>query len=531
MNWEQDYKNDNEDYANIQDNDWRDVGKKDEESKVDISSLENEVQVEEIKEVKEETEASDVDIAVKVVEEAQPEEEDVAANAENEEKEAIAKEDERSLEEMLRETIAGYEDEKQTKQEEIKNNVDLEELTSEGEEEAPKEKFSMADAKDRVGHTEEKNEFELVDKGGQPVVYEDGEEQAGAILVKEGSEVVKLEPQAGNPDLTGVVLWVNGKYREGFLETKAFGGGVSEDNEFATEVFVNDAEHIVARAKQKINQAGKEGEAWLIPQFEALVTEVETDLAAYKNGSLTIDNELLKQIQAEDMQFMEMMVDEPIKATSIMETDIKAAYDPKDELGQKLSEKTLFSPLNQDWFESDDDLEEYATAKYKNKPASIVKKNQNFEGSKAKKMKATLMKLKKFAKKEDLPETKETEWLKELKSSDLKDVATVVVNRKKKVDSKTKRDKYVADSIGPVEAKSMMTDALHQMNNQAEAGQTELVQKYWEMANQGNFEQVKFAMEENGQIGLDALFQLNSTVGLVYLKHLLQRIKAKGEQA
>lgn len=410
--------------------------------------------------------------------------------------------------------------------------------------------FDPNEVTDRIGAVEGHNLMNLVDFDEKPIMYGKDDEQAGIVQVYEGMQVVKLEAHKDKPYLTQVLFWHKGKYRQGYIKTESLNVEVSEDNAYSKDAFLNDAEHILFRAKKRSKLYAKEkenwdGGKWLTSQFDLLIEEVENYLKSHEDGTLIITNEILQEIKIEEEKFKKLSEENPFHGTQKVQEDIFEAYNPQDNQGAKYSEETLTLPLSKKWFHSHPKLKSFSEIEYRESTAPLDNNSQAIVGSRAKKLKATLLELKEYVIQENIPQSEETDWLSELNASDLDQVIRIIVIGAGEWTEESQQEKYTAivakeNSVGPLKAPSAMTIASHEMNVglSIKPGQygflpgdshisEDETKKYWDLANAGKFDSVENAFDMRGHMGTDSLFQIHSGLSLIYLKHCFQRISEK----
>lgn len=445
------------------------------------------------------------------------------------------------IQELLRENISS--NEKETPQ------ININDFLANFQKPQDSNNFNPAEATDRIGAVEGINSFDLYDFDGNPIQYGKDEEYNGNIKVLEGMQVSKLDPHKTDENLTHVIFWYREKYREGYIETKSMETDTSTDNIYATDVFINDAEHILFRAKERTKRFETEkkewaGGAWLNSQFNILIQEVEQYINNYKSGTLNVNNDILKEIKDEDNDLLKRSEEDPFSGTQEVQSKISTAYDPQDSNGNKFSEETLMLPLSKKWFYSHPKLQAFAENQYRKSTAPLDNSSQVIKGGRLEKLKETLFELKNYISNEDIPKSKETDWLENLKESDFKKILRVIIIGAEKWEEKEQNEKYSSfvakeNSIGPLRAHSAMTIATHEMNMGGikppdyaflpgdSHSSTDETEKYWSLANEGKFGEVQSAFDARGHMGIDSLFQIHSGLALIYLKHCFQRIESK----
>lgn len=207
---------------------------------------------------------------------------------------------------------------------------------------------------DRLNRNGDQTKYALTDEAGEPATYEDNEKKNGTVFLPEGTKVVKLEQNPLNPDYTKIIVWIDGKYREGFVSTAAFEGTMPDKSDFSVDVFINDAERAIYTAelfyetkRKREEPYFKDWESILAPFHQALEF-VKKCVAEYYSGELKITGKKLRSLNKKDEDLLKSGGENKPrtieKITQRLYEINNPAFDDK-----QYSERVLVVPITASW--------------------------------------------------------------------------------------------------------------------------------------------------------------------------------------
>lgn len=392
--------------------------------------------------------------------------------------------------------------------------------------------------------------FSLVDKNGNQLRYDNEDNKQGPIFLPEGTQVVKLSENPENKDYVKVIVWMSGKYREGFVAKAAFGGSISEDSPFVVDAFINDAERTLHNsemvyeelmkgyAEQDRMMAELNSKSDLKNQFiqqktkfREEVEKVRTALSDFKEGKLKITPAILKSIAGEDKALMSKnKTDQPGLIQNLSDL-LYSTYNPEFN-GKTTKQATVFVPLPPEW------LQAYVPGFYKrqwskrkNSYASLSgNAGYVLSGEQLKKFVALLMTVKrKIAKEKTAAETPVGKWL---LNTDFSSAERLIIIEDKSwtFDNSQRYASRVPlnTSFGMLHANPVLTLMAHEMNMATSytMGETHMDEEEtktnWGEADAGGLSAVKGDGRK-----MDSLFQAHSSTSMIILSTYFKRIRDK----
>lgn len=405
----------------------------------------------------------------------------------------------------------------------------------------------------------DRNQFLLVDKEGNPVRYDSEDKNSEAVLLPSGLKVIKLNPNPDNKDQIHVIAWYKGSYREGYLSSSAFDANENVDqNPFSVEVFIEDAEHTVHRSKEKLKETEKhlwkEAKA-KNDQFRKLMDYVNKEIEKYKSGELQISPEILEDINKKHHEALSAENAGEGERIQGAEQAIHEVYDPMSSTVEKgdvkHSEETMVVPLSRQWFEKNENLKEYYETTWKNSVDGRLQRFEGFSGEGVSRddesfepIQKELLTLKGMMRnkafKDGVKGTAEWHWLKSLKESNLDSMNRFIFIHDNAMEYTT--DEHFGSSIaldssfGSVDIDPMMTIMTHEMGvNTSGTGYSflpsdthvtvENAEQAWHDASAGKFQGEMI----NDQSKIDALYHSDAYLMLVSLAYVFKQIDKKND--
>ena len=392
--------------------------------------------------------------------------------------------------------------------------------------------------------------YSLVDISGNPLMYDKDEPRQGPILLPEGTQVVKLSENPGNNDYVKVIVWMEGKYREGYVLKTAFGGTIAEDSPFAVDAFINDAERTVYNsymtyeelkqgyAKQDKMMADMNAKSDLENQFvqdktkfrEELM-EVENSIKEYKEGKLRITPAMLKNLKEEDQAMMARNKTDQPGVMQDLSNLLYSVYDPGNK-GKSTREEILFIPLPPQW------LQLYFPGFYKRQWTKKKNSFANLAGNSGfvlaneekEKFIALLEKVRsKLKGMDDAANSPVGKWILTTDFSKAGHLVIIESNTWNFSNSQLYASEVALNtSFGMLHADPVLTVMAHEMNMAADytMGETHLPESEtktnWLDADQGGLKTVK----DSGR-KMDSLFQAHSSTSIIILSTYFKRIRDK----
>ena len=404
-------------------------------------------------------------------------------------------------------------------------------------------------------------QFALKNADGTVQQFDKNENHQGNIVLPAGIKVAKLEASSSDPTLIKVIVWYQGQHREGYVDRVAFDSTKSafENNPHAVEVFIQDAEHAIARARSRMQFTLKdiEGNIKKYPQFAdtyqkqkqtflennaqfiTLVAGLTRDIEACKSGKIQLTPEMLKTLDQEHVQSMGKGQNK-VERLQNAEEAVHGAYNPKAPDKKAHADTTFLIPLSKEWFYSHPQLQ----MRYESKWASHGALNRlgggSGEGTSLKDeiqhILAELMELRSLVAGLPIMESPEAQWLANLQSSHFSSVRRVIFMHEKawNYGANDQYAEYVAldESFGPLRPDPLMTILIHEMNVNTDdlaftpsdthlsPGDTKSAR---EEVNTSGLDKMKASNPDK----VDNLFQSESYVSVITLAHFMNKIKQK----
>lgn len=413
--------------------------------------------------------------------------------------------------------------------------------------------FNPLTAATRIVGNGKLSRFALRDSQGNLLEYQKGEEYKGGIYIPAGSLVSKLSANPYFLSYIHIVTWFRGQYREGYIHQSAFDSESTQINPYPVEIFINDAEHTIHKAREKyqaqidlINSLEdklsreqfttyKETRMKRLRNVKTLIEKSEDYLKESKNGELKITEEMLFQIQTEQVQKMSKEnLNKPDRLNNIV-TGMYSGYNPQGINQAKHSEISLFVPLTKSWFDKNEKLSKSSLAK---QFATGGGTYSGF-GVLSNEFGAELLWIKSEVNNDDLlKNTPEGKWFSNLKKEQVENAQQFLFADGQSWNQE-ENSKYIEaialeNSFGPIRIDPLMTLMIHETivgpisEEDYSYGMDdshvdiEDSKKSWELANAGEFEN-KIAKEP---LLLEDLFQVESMVSIISLAYIFERIKS-----
>lgn len=206
------------------------------------------------------------------------------------------------------------------------------------------------------------------------------------VVVTEGIEVVPFSTFIEEGLYTKILVWLDGTYYEGFLESGALVGD-DEDGRIKEKhlylAFLNDLEHAVFRVEKRIhkernlepvmardNSSYDNKEFWdnhiktHKEKFDkssgalvALKDRVKKDIEAIKKKDLNVSSEILNRLKQQyENSVLKKQEEDIVGVTQKVVSNFYETYNPKQEDfgGRNVEDLVLFVPLYNDWFQFND---------------------------------------------------------------------------------------------------------------------------------------------------------------------------------
>lgn len=205
----------------------------------------------------------------------------------------------------------------------------------------------------RIGSEDSTPFFELTDESGLAIKYEkeekdyDGNDLKGSIILPEGAKVIQLKPSEKNENLIRTIAFWNGKYRDAFLNKKAFEKNMINEDFGGVDVFFNDLAHDIYRAKEYVS---------LFPSI------IEKSSIILSKSQKLFDQ--FKQDENKTAFISKITNNQNKFQSKLNENNIEAVENILNLFGKilgfgKVSEKLLFIPINKIWFSQNQELKDY----------------------------------------------------------------------------------------------------------------------------------------------------------------------------